>query len=316
MNRINPEQIVFVTGVGRSGTSLLQSMLNAHPGLRALPETKFFKKYVLPEYLNGQYDDNPDFSADLLRQDNHFVLTESIGESVLQELENSTSASYGKAYELLLLRYLESADGLLGVIAKDPLFINFPEVLEQVFPGAHLVQIIRDPRDVILSRKKSGWGKKESLAQHLYETKYGLERSQYLGESYFRAAFHALKYEDLVANPVHTLEALCAFLGLPFAEAMLTYYKSSDTLFDENRETWKKNIKQPILKGNTNKWKNELSASEVYLIEHFLHQDFVRLQYDLSSGGATLLIKVQLFLLRLGYPLYRMLKKMKRKRSK
>ena len=37
---------ILVVGVGRSGTSLLQSMLAAHPDLHLLPETGFHRRYV------------------------------------------------------------------------------------------------------------------------------------------------------------------------------------------------------------------------------------------------------------------------------
>ena len=45
---------IFIVGVGRSGTSLLQSMLHAHPYISFLPETHFFRHYVArPKSLCG-----------------------------------------------------------------------------------------------------------------------------------------------------------------------------------------------------------------------------------------------------------------------
>jgi len=47
-------QIVFITGVGRSGTTLLQSMLHAHSQVHFPPETHFFKRHILPFMLKGR----------------------------------------------------------------------------------------------------------------------------------------------------------------------------------------------------------------------------------------------------------------------
>ena len=43
---------LFIVGVGRSGTTLLQSMLNAHPEICFTPETHFVKRYLVP-HLSG-----------------------------------------------------------------------------------------------------------------------------------------------------------------------------------------------------------------------------------------------------------------------
>ena len=44
--RVDLERPVLVCGIGRSGTSLLQSMLNAHHDLCFPPETHFFRRFV------------------------------------------------------------------------------------------------------------------------------------------------------------------------------------------------------------------------------------------------------------------------------
>ena len=37
---------IFIIGVGRSGTSLLQSMLNSHSKIAFTPETHFIRSYM------------------------------------------------------------------------------------------------------------------------------------------------------------------------------------------------------------------------------------------------------------------------------
>ena len=42
---------IFIVGVGRSGTSLLQSMLASHSQISFLPETAFIRKYIVKNKL-------------------------------------------------------------------------------------------------------------------------------------------------------------------------------------------------------------------------------------------------------------------------
>jgi len=63
--------MIFIVGVGRSGTSLLQSMLNAHPEIVSTPETHFLRKYVFPNLNEDKVVDAKDFFLELDR-DNHF----------------------------------------------------------------------------------------------------------------------------------------------------------------------------------------------------------------------------------------------------
>ena len=41
---------IFIVGVGRSGTSLLQAMLNAHSKITFTPETHFIKSYLSKKF--------------------------------------------------------------------------------------------------------------------------------------------------------------------------------------------------------------------------------------------------------------------------
>lgn len=42
----------FIVGIGRSGTTLLMSMLNAHPKLQATPEVNFFVFFIILGKIN------------------------------------------------------------------------------------------------------------------------------------------------------------------------------------------------------------------------------------------------------------------------
>ena len=49
---------LLIVGVGRSGTSLLQSMLAAHSGIVMMPETSFIRRYLIRDLWSGKLDGN------------------------------------------------------------------------------------------------------------------------------------------------------------------------------------------------------------------------------------------------------------------
>mgnify|MGYP000235828745 CR=1 FL=1 len=59
--------VIFLTGVGRSGTTMLQSMLHSHSEINFSVETHFIKRYVLPFLLNGEI-----VKGDTLKEDKFF----------------------------------------------------------------------------------------------------------------------------------------------------------------------------------------------------------------------------------------------------
>ena len=63
---------IFIVGVGRSGTSLLQSMLNTHSKMSFIPETHFLRKYVFKSSVVVD-EKNIDSIIETLNNDDDFL---------------------------------------------------------------------------------------------------------------------------------------------------------------------------------------------------------------------------------------------------
>src|SRR5690606_5645479 len=118
----------FIIGVGRSGTSLLQSMLHAHPDIEFLPETQFLRKYVLKN-IHKQFRDEGDKQDFLerLQKDEKLNRIKVDLEALVLE-----SSSYRQAYHLLLEKAAQGKAAYIG--DKDPRFLDFIPQLHQVSP--------------------------------------------------------------------------------------------------------------------------------------------------------------------------------------
>ena len=249
--------IIFIIGVGRSGTSLLQSILNAHYKITFLPETHFLKKYVFKKRLPG----NKDEIINILNKDEEFKRANIAPEKILGSNNNPV-----ELYNRLCKEYSgEKEKPLWG--DKDPGNIDFIPQLYKYFPSAKIIHIIRDPRDVVLSRKKAAWSSKYPFILHplIYQTQ--MEKARRIGKRLYGENYQELYYEDLLTDTHKTLKKLCQFLGVDFEEQMLDFQKSSKELVSDQEMQWKKETFKPLMKDNINKWNKGLSDDEIYFTQ-------------------------------------------------
>jgi len=95
------------------------------------------------------------------------------------------------------------------------------ERVPRVWPKARIIHLVRDGRDVALSRIGMGWaGNPWKACGHWREVEEAWDRfAAVLPPS----SSYEVRYEDLVAEPQQTLEGLCGFLGVAYDPGMLAY---------------------------------------------------------------------------------------------
>jgi hypothetical protein len=172
-------------------------------------------------------------------------------------------------------------------------------------PGACIVRMVRDPRDVVASQKRkwrrrwlggTGIPVREALRAFVNyhpATAARLWRSAY--DAGARAADDprvlTVSYESLLAKPSETVAAVCAHLGLPFERAMLEVPRmGSSSQSDGDAGTG-------IDPSRLGRWRDALRGGELWLAERFAEpalQDagYVRASGPLPSLGALLWLVV------------------------
>jgi hypothetical protein len=146
---------------------------------------------------------------------------------------------------------------------KDPQFTDYIDRLENLFPTAKYVVIVRDPRAVVSSYLKNRWG----LATNAY-TGGQKWRREVMSQRLFMEANKdrviAIRYEDLINDLEAQVEKVCAFFGVVVEAEMLSYYKNKAnySLNASNKET----NKAPDAK-HVAKWKRSLTPYQINVIE-------------------------------------------------
>jgi hypothetical protein len=275
-------KLVFIIGVGRSGTTLLQSLLHGHSSIHFTPETHFVKKY-----LSKASSVNPALSKQkyLIEKIKADTFLKEISENLLEYCAQAISdESISNKVAWIFVQLLKEKSGNSVYLGdKDPMNVNYLKQIKSVYPDSKIIHIIRDPRDVVLSRMKSAWGKKNRMASHIAEYIHGIDKARIDGTKNFGENYVEIRYEQLIENPTSTIEQLCSFLEIPFQESMMNHQVSSKELVRADEGEWKSNVLQPVISENSAKWQKECSKAQIEKMEFALKKTLEDLGYLKST---------------------------------
>ncbi len=278
---------IFLVGCPRSGTTLLQRLLDAHPLVSIAPETFFIRRFWKKRRVYGDLADDSRFARLI---DDVAALPEFADMGLDAEGYRAAARSGPRSIEALfrlLLAQFAKRRATPWVGEKTPNHLLYMRTLERFFPEARFVHIVRDPRAVALSWRGVPWsnGSLEKDAE-VWRRYLATARARPPRQ---RERLAVLRYEDLVARPEAELRELCAFLGLPFDPAMLAGEAARELVVDLAREPWKQGADGPIHCRSVERWRSALSAAEVCAVEAVAWRELKAAGYRPVNGLARLL---------------------------
>lgn len=196
-----PFRLAFLIGMPRSGTTLLDTMLDAHPEVASIEE-----KPTLEQLL-----------SDVPGAPNYWPR--------LAELDGSRRAALRAKYLAAVAPHIPA--GFTGlVLDKLPLRLLQLPLIRVLFPEARLLFALRHPCDVVLSNFMQQYVPNEAfihfdtLAASAATYDRVMQAWRAMAERW-QLAPQTVRYESLVADPEAVLGATCAHLGLDLHPAML-----------------------------------------------------------------------------------------------
>ncbi len=202
-------QPVFLVGFPRSGTTLLEVVLDGHPKVATLDEQEF----LLPGV--------------------HLYLSDPADLGALWRASDSDLEPLRTAYWAAVRgRGIDPAERL--VVDKYPLNLLKLPLIARLFPGARVVYAQRDPRDVVLSVFR----RRFRMSAPMYEllTLDGAARFYAAVEHLMQQllprlglAVHTVRHESVVADLPGEVGRLCDFLGIEWTDSMADFAGRSRT---------------------------------------------------------------------------------------
>ena len=221
---------IFILGMPRSGTTLLEQVLCAHPEIGTAGELR-----------------------DLARIARTFSMTASQPwPACISELEQKDISQMASDY-LESLERQNSKDAF--VIDKMPQNFLHTGLAAALFPNAILIHCVRDPLDTCLSSYFQIFPGGIDFAYDLEDLGHYYRCYQNLMD-YWRKILGSrlvdLRYEELVSDPRKALHPILEKLDLPWSDACLSHQESIQRV--DTLSLYQ--VRQPLNKGSTQRWRN------------------------------------------------------------
>jgi len=259
-NHIQSKNLFFITGRGRSGTWLLQSILDTHPEICVTPEALFII------HLYGKYINTKKWTAErknafvrhLFSEEKIIDWWQSTPEAIHDLLEKYPPESrFSELCKAIYYEYVQRNDKenahLLG--DKNPEYSLYIKQLAQLYPKSKFIHLVRDPRANVLSYQNVDFDVNDVAALAHRWAKYSEHILDWQRE--FPDRILVIHYEDLLTNTQVTLEQICAFLGVDFMPSLLEFYKYPKNIFG-----WNKKITEPIDPKKATAWQGKIKPED------------------------------------------------------
>jgi hypothetical protein len=222
---------VFVVGMPRSGTTLVEQVLASHPRVFGAGE-----RQLVPEMFDS--------------------LAQATGRTeppldCVKHLDRQSINRIGRRYVDALAAMNDSADRIVDKLPENTFYLGLIAVL---FPQAKLIHCRRDLRDVALSCWMTHFANlRWACDPHHIATRIREYRRLM---NHWRAVLPVrmldVQYEAMVADPERSSRELVAWCGLEWDPACQEFYKARRRV----RTTSIAQVRQPIYRSSVGRWKN------------------------------------------------------------
>ena len=260
MSRDSVDRRIFVVGVPRSGTTLVQSLLAAHSAITSFTESHFFAPHFtrVPFPPGAVLSRNPARRVSEFLNENEaipgataswFLTTRHLRWRPWLPLQTRTVARR-------LLRVLDElalARNAVNWLEKTPRhlrYIPFLERMAEAHPRLHFIHVVREGLEVVASlcRASQSWERPydlETCAERWNrEVAYSASRIGALNH-------HFIVYEELTSASEPVVRRILAELGLPWEPELLERYGTAAAQLVTEREAWKTGVGRQIRPSGT-----------------------------------------------------------------
>ncbi|GEM_PF-712140 len=208
--------LLFVCGLPRSGTTLIEQILASSEQVETTNELPFMERIALHLQMTGR---NP--AAPISENDKA-----ALREFYLQQARD----------------FATLPDGML--IDKNPNNFMHHQLITQLFPNAKVINILRPVTDNIIALYRQYFMSGNEYA-------YNIEHILTYIEGYYALLQHAqqqqcspfiIDYEALVHQPQQEVQKLFAYCGLPYSDSNLNFYQQSTPVLTPSASQ----VRQPI----------------------------------------------------------------------
>lgn len=226
---------VFIVGMPRSGTSLVEQILASHPSIHGA----------------GELDDLSTIAA---------RLTDILGlPPAVPQYPACIPSLRATQLDALAERYLSRIGRLDPTAARttDKMPSNFAllGLIDLLFPGARIIHCTRNPLDTCLSCYTTQLSQRHSYRTRLKDLAAAYKMYERL-MSHWRTAVRTpmleVRYEDVIADPERQSRAIVEFVGVPWDDRCLRFYENRRIVHTASIDQ----VRRPLYNSSIGRWRH------------------------------------------------------------
>jgi len=201
---------IFIVGIARSGTTLLQSMLGSHPDIYTMPEMHFWDRSIFKQRILR--------ALQIIGKNKIGIVSDQLNELDKDfQLGKLPSFFYSKVnwtqWISEQLDKISLRNGKQNWLEKTPLNLHYIDLLDRSIPNSCFIHIVRKPLDNIASLYQASKEHPDYFMHNTiekciqrYKTEIGLSQQWLAHQNHF-----FVRYEDITDDPEPVLKNMCLF---------------------------------------------------------------------------------------------------------
>ena len=226
------KKIIFIVGMTRSGTSLLEQILSSHKKVYGAGELNYVSKFINKNFMKDEIEFNEKNSEDI-------------------EIEKFKEMQNDFLKNVDIFKIKENI-----IIDKAPLNFRWIGFLIKAFPNCKIIHSKRDPMDVCWSNYKNFFPAKVLNFTYSLESvgKFYLLYEELMKHwnNTFKDKIYNINYENLIENQEEEIKNLLNYCDLEWDENCMSFYKNEKSVSTASLAQ----VRSPMYKSSLAQWKN------------------------------------------------------------
>ena len=223
------KKIIFIVGMPRSGTTLIEQILSSHKMVHGAGELNHAHDFIEKNFLESTF---------------------SFSKSSINDIEKKEFINFQEYF----LKKINSDKNI--ITDKAPLNFKWIGFLFIAFPNCKIIHSIRDPMDTCWSMYKNFFSSKRLNFSYSLNNlgKYYLLYKSLMNfwSGLFKDKIYNIEYENLIKDNEIEIKNLLNYCDLEWDENCMTFYKNKKSVSTASLAQ----VRSPIYKSSIEKWKN------------------------------------------------------------